>query len=165
MIVESLVGTIVGGVLRLIPEGLKFWESKKDADHEFRMAQLSLDTMKFQASAGMDLKRQEGLNAREAGELQALIEGNKSQTAMVVNTGIKWVDAFIISANAMMRPTMVYYYMGMYALVKVAVFYTYLGDGIDWKSSMILLWSTEDSAVWASIASFVFLDRTLRKNA
>lgn len=163
MIVESLVGTIVGGVLRLLPEGLKFWQSKKDSDHEFRMAQLNLETMKFQATAALDVKRLDAEQAITVKDIDSLIEGNKQQASMVVNTGVRWIDAFIVSANALMRPTMVYYYMAMYALVKIATYYTYLGDGLDWMASMKLLWSTEDSAVWASIASFVFLDRTLRR--
>lgn len=163
MIVESLLGTIVGGILRLLPEGLQFWKNKTDADHEYRLAQLNFESLKFQAEKSLDIKRLDSEMTLAAGELQALIEGNKSQTSMLAHTGIKWVDAVIVGANAMMRPYLVYFYASMYAAVKVAIYYTYLGDGLDWKQGMMLLWNTEDSAVWASICSYVFLDRTLRK--
>ena len=163
MIVESLIGTALGGLLRLLPEGLKFWEGKKSQDHEYRMGQLSLEQLKFQAQSTLDLRRVESETTIAAADIQALMEANKAQASMVINTGVKWVDAIIVSLNALMRPTIVYYYAAMYALVKVAVFYTYLGDGVDWKASMIVLWSNEDMAVWASIMSYVFLDRSLRK--
>jgi hypothetical protein len=163
MIVESLIGTALGGLLRLLPEGLKFWEGKKSQDHEYRMGQLSLEQLKFQAQSQLDLRRVESETTIAAADIQALMEANKAQASMVINTGIKWVDAIIVAMNALMRPTIVYYYAAMYALVKVAVFYTYLGDGVDWKASMIVLWSNEDMAVWASIMSYVFLDRSLRK--
>jgi hypothetical protein len=127
------------------------------------MAQLNLESLKFQAQAGVDLKRLEGQQALDTNEIQALIEANKAQASMVIQTGIKWADAIIVGLNALMRPTIVYYYALMYAMVKVAVFYTYLGDGVDWKDSMIVLWSTQDMAVWASIMSYIFLDRSLRK--
>ena len=162
MIVESLVGTLIGGLLRLVPEGLKFWQSSKDSDHEFRMAQVNLQTMELQAKHRMDLRRVDGEIELAAADIQALVEGNKAQASMMLNTGVKWLDAGINAMNAAMRPTLVYYYAAMYALVKIAVFYTYLGDGVDWAESMKLLWNTEDSAVWASILGYVFLDRTLR---
>lgn len=163
MIVESLVGTIVGGLLRLVPEGLKFWESSKNADHEYRMGQLNLQQMELQAKNKMDFRRLDGDIELAAADINALVEGNKAQASMMLNTGVRWLDALINGMNAAMRPTLVYYYMLMYALVKVAVFYTYLGDGVDWAESMKLLWGVEDSTVWASICSYVFLDRTLRK--
>lgn len=163
MIAETLLGTVVGGVLRLLPEGLKFWQAKKDSDHEYRMAQLNLETMKLQAQSQLDLKRVEGETAITTADIQALMEANKAQASMVVNTGIRWVDALIVSMNSLMRPTLVYYYAAMYAAVKLAVYVTYLADGTDWAASMQLLWSTEDSAVWASILGYVFLDRTLRR--
>lgn len=165
MIVESLLGTIIGGALRLLPEGLKFWEGKKSQDHEFRMAQLSLEQLKFQAQSQLDLRRVESETTIAAADIQALMEANKAQASMVINTGVKWVDAIIVALNALMRPTIVYYYALMYGLVKVAVFSTYLNDGVDWKESMIVLWSAEDMAVWASIMAYIFLDRSLRKKA
>lgn len=163
MIAETLIGTALGGLLRLVPEGLRFWESKKNADHEFRMAQLNLQTLELQAKNQMDFRRLDGDIQLAAADIQALVEGNKAQASMMLATGVKWLDAAINAMNAAMRPALVYYYAAMYALVKVAVFYTYLGDGVDWAESMKLLWNTEDSAVWASICSYVFLDRTLRK--
>lgn len=162
MIAETLIGTLLGGVLRLVPEGLKFWEGKKSQDHEYRMGQLNLETLKFQAQSKVDLRRVEGETAITTADIQALVDANKAQASMVINTGIKWVDALIVAMNALMRPTIVYYYAAMYALVKLAVYVTYLSDGVDWATSMQLLWNTEDSAVWASILGYVFLDRTLR---
>lgn len=162
MIAETLVGTLIGGLLRLAPEGLRFWESSKEKTHELAMAQLNLQTMELQAKHQMDFRRMDGDIQLAAADIQALVDGNKAQASMMLNTGVQWLDALINGMNAAMRPTLVYYYALMYALVKVAVFYTYLGDGVDWTASMKLLWNTEDSAVWASICSYVFLDRTLR---
>lgn len=163
MIAETLVGTLLGGVLRLVPEGLKFWESKDDKKHELAMAELNLRTLELQAKNQMDFRRLDGDISLAAADINALVEANKAQAAMVVNTGIKWVDALIVGLNALMRPVLVYYYAAMYAAVKVAVFCTYLTDGVNWKDSMLILWGPEDASVWASICAYVFLDRTLRK--
>jgi hypothetical protein len=163
MVVETLLGTALGGLLRLVPEGLRFWSDTKDKAHELAMAELNLRTMELQAKNQMDFRRLDGDIQLAAADIQALVEGNKAQASMMLNTGVRWLDAGINALNASMRPVMVYYYMLMYAAVKAAVFYTYLGDGVDWAASMKLLWNAEDAAVWASIASFVFLDRTLRK--
>lgn len=163
MIAETLLGTAVGGLLRLLPEGLKFWEGKKSQDHEYRMGQLNLETLKLQAQSQLDLRRVEGETAITTADIQALMEANKAQASMVINTGIKWADALIVGLNALMRPSMVYFYMLMYAAVKLATYQTYLADGVDWKDSMLVLWSDNDASVWASIAAYVFLDRTLRR--
>jgi len=156
MIAETLIGTALGGLLRLLPEGLQFWKASKDSDHEFRMAQLNLETLKEQAKHQMDFRRLDGDIQLQAADIEALVEGTKAQGQL---SGIKWIDA----VNQSVRPVTTFYFLGLYGLTKLAVYVTYISGGAPWNDSVQRIWSVDDSAVLASIIAYWFLDRTLRK--
>ena len=52
---EVLLSGLGGGVLRLAPEVLRFWDNKMDRDHEYRLAVQHTDHLKALGTERVDL--------------------------------------------------------------------------------------------------------------
>jgi len=57
----ELWGMIGGGVFRLLPELLKAFNARRDADHEYRMTELQLRIDQARANQALDLVHHEHL--------------------------------------------------------------------------------------------------------
>ncbi len=94
MILESIFGGLLGGVLRLAPEVLKFFTHKKDLDHEYRMIQVEADIAKAKVELGM---RQVDASI-EVEQLSAIAEAVKEQgetaraAGWFVASEVLWLD-------------------------------------------------------------------------
>lgn len=155
--IETLVGTLFGGIFRMAPEILKWVDRKDERKHELSMfeKQLQADTLK-----GNQVLEQINANAAAAmgaGEIQALIEATKAQARQ---TGIKWVDGL----NSLMRPLITFWWVVvLYTTALVAQFLFLIDSGADVTQAILALWGVEEKALVASIVSFWFVDRSLRK--
>ena len=155
--IETLVGTLFGGLFRMAPEILKWVDRKDERKHELSMfeKQLQADTLK-----GNQVLEQINANAAAAmgaGEIQALIEATKAQARQ---TGIKWVDGL----NSLMRPLITFWWVVvLYTTALVAQFLFLIDSGVDVTQAILALWGVEEKALVASIVSFWFVDRSLRR--
>ncbi len=152
MILESLLGTVLGGAFRLIPEGMKLFERKDERKHEKEMFALQLEADKLRGKIAIE----QADAALGGAELQAIIEATKAQAAP---TGIKWVDAM----SSTVRPVVTYLMMGLYITHKWAVMDAALSAGTPFLTYAAGMWGPEDMALLSSILSFWFVDRSLRK--
>lgn len=152
MILESLLGSVLGGAFRLIPEGMKLFERKDERKHEKEMFQLQLEADKARGKIAIE----QADAALGGAELQAIIEATKAQA---IPTGIKWVDAM----SATVRPIVTYLLLGLYMTHKMAVMTVALNNGTDFLTYAAGMWGAEDMALLSSIMSFWFVDRSLRK--
>ena len=86
MVVESIVGTLLGGVLRLIPE----WMGMKDKDaerrHELNLLKAEGELARQQANIAL---KQEDVKV-DGKYLDALVAASQAQATKI---GITWVDA------------------------------------------------------------------------
>ncbi|KAA3649402.1 MAG: hypothetical protein DWQ11_18850 [Proteobacteria bacterium] len=155
--IETLLGTLFGGLFRLAPEALKWLDRKDERKHELAMfdKQLEADKLKGdQAIAQIDAQADATIGAAE---IQAIIEATKAQAAQ---TGIRWVDAF----NALMRPTITFWWViVLYSVALWARFDVLVAGGQSNVQAILALWGTDEKAIVASIISFWFVDRSLRK--
>lgn len=155
--IETLVGTLFGGLFRMAPEILKWMDRKDERKHELSMfdKQLEADRMKGDQALAQ-------INAQSAAtigvaEVQAIIEATKAQA---VQTGIRWVDGI----NALMRPLITFWWVVVLYTAALVAQYLFLIDGGSTMAQAILkLWGVEEKALVASIISFWFVDRSLRK--
>lgn len=153
----ELLSLLGGGIFRLLPEVLKFFTGKQDNNHEYRMTQLQYEIDKQRAQANLDLANLQASAQQSAADMAALIEAVKSQG---IKTGIGWVDAL----NSTVRPFLTYYHLiVVYSLVKIAQFWVAYSGGVPWAQVIISLYTPEDRALAWSMASFWFVDRSLRK--
>ena len=155
--IETLIGSLLGGAFRMIPEFLKWLDRKDERKHELAMfdKQLQADTLK--GNQALEQINANAAAAMGAGEIQALIEATKAQATL---TGVKWVDGL----NSLMRPLITFWWVVvLYTAALVAQFLFLIDSGAEVTQAILKLWGVEEKALVASIVSFWFVDRSLRK--
>lgn len=153
----TILGTLFGGLFRLAPELLKFMDKKNERAHEAAMFDKQLEADRVRAAAAQALEETRGANALNLADIQAMIEATKAQA---VQTGIKWVDAL----NALVRPGLTFWWcIVLETAVLVCSYLALRAAGHNSVESILAIWSPEREAIVASIISFWFVDRALRK--
>lgn len=176
----ELFSLIFGGALRLAPELIKVFTAGKEADHEYRMSKLQLDIDQARAKQQIDLVNAQSeadlnkLNAQSTADLkilqqQALKEADASDAALLSTaiqaqsktTGIPWIDAL----SSSVRPVLTYWWcLGLYTAYKAClVISLYIGNAT-WREFAGTLVTEFDQMIIASIFSFWFVDRSIRKS-
>jgi uncharacterized membrane protein YqiK len=89
----ELLGFVLGGLFRLIPEGLKLWDKQKERQHDKDMLDLQMRADEARSKLEMQKAELQGNIAMNQSELQALIEATKAQAGSFQKTGNKWMDA------------------------------------------------------------------------
>ena len=150
---ETLVGTAIGGLFRLAPEVLKLLDAKNERAHELSMfdKQIKLDTLRAQANI------ENNNTSIEIADIQAIIEATKAQGNP---TGIKWVDCL----NSSIRPILALQWLILlWPAVIISGIISAIGSGVDPLVAVNTMFSDEEKAMASSIASFWLVDRSLRK--
>ena len=153
---ETLLGGVFGGLLRLAPEALKLWDRKDERKHELAMLEHEHEFAKTRA----ELEMHTSDNQLQAHELDAISSAfqEQSQTAQA---GGKFTSAI----SALVRPTVTYMFILVYALVKVASYLLALTQGGTWSAVLVGLWSTDDAAILNMILSFWFVGRVYERQS
>lgn len=151
---ETLLGGVFGGVLRLAPEALKFFDAKNERSHELKMLEAE---MKFAQVKGEIAMRQTEAQMTMA-EVDAIGEAFKEQSATARAAG-KWVAA----VSALVRPFVTYLFVMAYAAVKTAAFLIALEQNGDWKQVALTMWGVDDMAVLNMVLSFWFVGRVYER--
>lgn len=155
--VETLIGTLLGGVFRMAPEILKWVDRKDERKHELSMFDKQLEADKLKGEQSLELANVQAASAIGASEIQALIESTKAQS---MKSGVKWVDGI----NSMVRPLITFWWViVLYTAALVAQFFFLIDSGTEVTKAVLALWGVEEKALVASIVSFWFVDRSLRK--
>lgn len=156
--ISALLSFLGSGLLRLLPEVFSFFKQAKDADHEFRMAQLQLEIDKARATQQLDLAHVNAEIALNQSEAVGLIEALKSQGQ---STGIKFVDAL----NALVRPILTYYWcIILYTVWKATIIYQAIESKVPFTQMAPFIMTEFDLNVVSSIIGFWFVDRAIRKS-
>lgn len=155
--IETLVGTLLGGAFRMAPEILKWLDRKDERKHELSMfdKQLQADSMKLAAS--QKLAETQADERITLADVAAMVEATKAQA---MATGIRWVDAI----SSLMRPTITFWWViVLYTAALVAQFWQMYSQGVATVDVILRLWGPDERAIVASIISFWFVDRSIRK--
>ena len=155
--IETLIGTLFGGLFRLAPEVLKWLDRKDERAHELAMFDKQLEADKLKGDQAIaQINAQADANIGVA-EVQAIIEATKAQA---VQTGIKWVDAL----NALIRPLLAMQWLILlWPAVVIAGFALAVQTGADPLVALKAAFGVDEKAMAASVASFWLVDRSLRK--
>lgn len=154
---ETLIGTVIGGAFRLAPEVLKWIDRKDERKHEATMFDKNLAADKLKAESGQALATIEANKAISLQEIQAIIEATKSQAQQ---TGIKWVDGF----NSLIRPLLALQWLILlWPGIVITGFVLTVQHGTPALEALTAFFGQDEKAMAASIASFWLVDRSLRK--
>jgi hypothetical protein len=152
---ETLLGGLFGGVLRLAPEIFKLFDKRNERAHELAMVDREMEFAKIRGEIAM---RQAEVQLQTA-ELDAMIAAIKEQSGTAQAAG--W---FIAGISALVRPTVTYAFLSLYAAVKVAAYLIAIEQGGEWKDVLTSMWGQDDLAVFNMIISFWFVGRVYERN-
>lgn len=157
MILETVLGGLVGGAARLAPEVLKFMDRKNERKHELALLDKNTAAEAARAAAGLKEKELAADSSQMVGAIEALKEALKGQFQV---TGSKFVDFL----NFSVRPVLTYLIVGPYALGKFAVFIALLwtGHALDAsavQAALAATYTAADMAIVSGIINFFFLGR------
>lgn len=151
---ETLLGSVLGGVFRIAPEFLKWLDRKGEREHELKMVQAEMEFAKIKGEIAM---RQAEAQMTVA-ELDAMTEALKEQGQTARAAG-KWVAAL----SALVRPAVTYAFVITYFLVKIAAYGLAISQGGDWKSVLVSMWNQDDMAMLMLILTFWFVGRVYER--
>lgn len=151
---EALLGGVFGGLLRLAPEALKFFDQKNERKHELAMLEAE---MRFAQVKGEIAMRQTEAQMTMA-EVDAIGEAFKEQSQTARAAG-----KVVAAISALVRPFVTYLFVLAYAAVKVAAFLIALEQNGDWKAVLTSMWGVDDMAVLNMILSFWFVGRVYER--
>lgn len=152
---ETLLGGVFGGILRLAPEVFKIFDKKNERAHELRMVQAEMEFAKIKGEIAM--RQVEA--AMTMAEVDAIGEAFKEQSQTAQAAG-----KFVAAISALVRPTVTYAFLGLYAAVKIAAFMIAIQQNGDWKEVLIQMWGSDDLAVFNMVISFWFVGRVYERS-
>ena len=164
--IETLLGGLLGGVFRVVPEVMKWLDRKDERKHELAMQDKQLEytkTVGSQKMAEIDAGNQGQWNA---GFFASLKQAISSQETTIALTGIWWLDALTVIAHFLsqtVRPVVTYWFFGLYCAAKVCAFIGMVHAGTGAIEAVKLIWGTEDQTLLAGILNFWFLNRVFEK--
>lgn len=172
--IETLLGGVLGGVFRLVPEFIKWLDRKNERAHELAMQREAYKFQELKGTQRMDEVKVEGQNEWNKGALDALREAIRGQadSSKFVKSGWWFVDVLLAIASFLsssVRPVVTYWFVAMYCAVKilVAVGIVMAGGSLGVLDTLTevakFAWSSEDNAIMAGILNFWFLGRVLDK--
>lgn len=153
--IETLLGGVFGGLLRLAPEVFKLLDRKAERAHELSMVQAEMEFAKIRGEMAM---RQADVQLQTA-ELDAMGAAIREQSATAQAAG-----SLVAAISALVRPTVTYLFLALYAGVKLASYLIAIEQGGNWREVLVSMWGQDDLAVFNMILSFWFVGRVYERS-
>jgi hypothetical protein len=151
---SGILGSVFGGLFRLAPEVLKFWDRKDDRKHELAMYGLQIDLEKTKGQVKIEEKYiDHGIAQTQA--IQSAFEGQAKEAA----ASYRWVAAL----SALVRPMITYILFGIYVAFKITIIVHAVNSGANWIDIARNHWTADDFAMLNMILTFWFLGRSIEK--
>lgn len=154
----GIFGSLLGGLFRLAPEVLKFFDKKNEREHELKMfdRQCELEQVRGQMKlAEIGAQRDAAI---DTGVLEAFNSAIQQQTEMVKAAG-----GWAAKLSASVRPVMTYYLLLMYGVVKTCFMVMAFQNGEPLADAITKNWTTDDMALLTGVINYWMIDRSLAK--
>ena len=148
--IETLLGSLLGGVFRIVPEVMKLWDAKNEREHELAMLGKEMEFAQIRGEIAM--REQETVLMGK--ELDAMTEALKEQGETARASG-----QFISAISAAVRPLVTYWFVTLYSIVKLASILMAVDAGAEWKEVLVSSWSEDDMALLMMVLTFWFVGR------
>lgn len=153
--IETLLGSLLGGVFRLAPELMKVLDRKNERDHEARMLEKEMEFAKIKGEIAM---RQVDASMTIA-ELDVMAEALREQGQTARAAG-----KIVAAISALVRPLVTYWFVIIYSAVKVAAGLMAIAEGANWKEVLVTSWNQDDMALLMMVLTFWFVGRVYERN-
>lgn len=152
----GLLGSLLGGIFRIIPEILKWIDKKNEREHELNMLKAEMDFAKIRGEIEMHKVDAEALTAEVNTMGIALAE--QGETARSAG----W---FVAAISALVRPVVTYWFVILYSAVKIAVLTeAFATSDNNWREVLINCWNKDDMAMLMLVLTFWFVGRVWERN-
>jgi hypothetical protein len=154
----GILGSVFGGLFRMAPEVLKFFDKKNERQHELAMfaRQCELETLRGQQKlAEIGAQREAAIDVGVMDAFQSAIE----QQATMVKAAGGWAA----SLSASVRPVVTYWVLFVWSFIHVWFAWNAWITGAPPVEVFKIMMSPDFSALLAGTINFWFLDRTLAK--
>ena len=151
---SGLLGSIFGGLFRLAPEILKFFDKKYERTHELDMFKIQTDLEKMRGEFRMEDRYVD----HSVAQLDAISEAFKQQ-GKEASASYKWVSA----ASALVRPSVTYILFGFYIVFKMSMVGMAWDSNVSWYDMVPIMWTGEDFGMLNMILTFWFVGRAIEK--
>lgn len=154
----GIFGSLLGGIFRLAPEVLKFFDRKNERAHELEMFK---NQCQLEAQRGsqklQEIGAQHGM-AVDVGVLDAFKSAVEQQTEMVKAAG-----GWVASLSASVRPVVTYWILGLWSFVHVWFAWNAWLLGASPKEVFVTMMTADFAALVSGTLNYWFLDRTLKQ--
>jgi hypothetical protein len=155
----GILGSVFGGLFRLAPEVLKFFDRKNERQHELKMfeQQCALEAQRG-AQRMQEIGAQHAM-AVDQGVLDAFTASIQQQAEMVKAAGRGWVA----SLSASVRPVVTYWVLFIWSFIHVWFAWNAYLAGAAPKEVFMTMMTADFAALVAGTINYWFLDRTLKQ--
>ncbi len=155
---SGVFGSIVGGVFRLIPEAIKYFDKKNERAHELSMFQERMSLEKMRGEQKLDEIRELHQESIDTGVLSAFSAAIEGQTQMAVAAG-----GWAAKLSALVRPLITYWVWFLYSTSLLVLIWTTWTVTKDPEQIAKLVLTPDFITLLCGITNFWFLDRMLHK--
>lgn len=152
--IETLLGGVFGGLLRLAPELIKTFDRGNERKHELAMLGAEMEFARVKG----DIAMRQTEATMTITELNTMAEAFKEQSTTAQAAG-----KFVAALSALVRPLITYAFIGVYFAVKIASYLIALSQGGEWREVLINLWNQDDVTIMFMIISFWFVGRVYER--
>jgi len=150
----GLLGSIFGGIFRLIPEVLKLLDKANERKHELNMFRLQTDLEKLRGEFRMEEKYVD----YSIQQLDTIKEAFREQSETAKNAG-----QFVSAVSALVRPGITWCFFFIYAAVKIAALVIAFQTNAPWYEVLSKSWDSNDFGVFTMCLTFWFVGRSIEK--
>jgi hypothetical protein len=154
----GIVGSLLGGIFRLVPETFKFLDRKNEREHELAMFDKQCELEKVRGSQKLAEIGAQREATVDSGVMDAFNAAITQQTEMVKAAG-----GWVASLSASVRPVMTYYLLLLYGVFKTSTLALSYANGQPIPELLKSAWTVDDMALLSGVVNYWILDRTLAK--
>lgn len=154
----GVLGSLLGGVFRLVPELFKYLDRKNERKHELAMFERQTDLEKERGRIKLEEIGAQRDAAIDVGAMDAFRSAIESQTQMAVSAG-----GWAASISALVRPLLTFWIWGLYSAAYMVLLWTTWQITKDPAQLATLVLTADFMALLGGVTNFWFLDRVLAK--
>lgn len=154
----GIFGSLLGGIFRLVPEAVKYFDRKDERKHELAMFDRQCELEKARGEINLAEINAQRDAVVDNGVIEVLRASVEQQAEMGKASG-GWVAAL----SASVRPIVTYWILGLWTFVHAWYAISAWQSGAPAGDVFRLMMSADFSALVAGTLNYWFLDRTLAK--
>lgn len=151
---SGVLGSLFGGLFRLAPEILKYFDRKNERSHELSMFKYQTELEKVKG----DYRMEEKYVDFSVAQMQAIQAANEAE-GKIASQSYKWVSAL----SAMVRPTIGLTMFLFYMIVKITFIANGFSMGMEWVEIVKQTWTQDDFMLLMMVITYYFIARDISK--